>query len=182
MKKEVHRWYSHRVGRQMNMAVYGSYGFPLLMFPTAAADFEEYERFHLLDKVRHLVDAGRVKVFSIDTVNRKTWMDKKATPGRRAYLHEFYDQYVTEEVVPFIWNHQRARQAARLAGAVAVAAGLMYSPHTFTRGKALASISVTLKPALARWNAATLPAGPAPMMTTRVVTRHPTPRASPPQA
>lgn len=136
MKKEVHRWYSSRLGRQMPIAVYGTYGFPLLMFPTAAADFEEYERFHLLDKVRHLVDAGRVKVFSIDTVNRKTWMDKTVGPGHRAYLHEFYDQYVTQEVVPFIWNHQRSRQGiittgASVGGYHAMNMALRH-PHLFT--------------------------------------------------
>lgn len=117
MRKEVHRWYSDRIGRVMPVAVYGSYGFPLLMFPTAAADFEEYERFNLIERIEHLVDAGRVKVFSIDSVNSRTWMDEDAHPGRRAYLHEFYDAYVCQEVVPFIWSHQRDRQGIITTGA-----------------------------------------------------------------
>jgi esterase/lipase superfamily enzyme len=117
MRKQVHRWYSHRIGREMPIAVYGHYGFPLLMFPTAAADFEEYERFNLLDRIGHLVNAGRVKVYSIDSVNAKTWMDRKAHPGHRAYLHGFYDSYVTQEVVPFIWSQQRSRQGIITTGA-----------------------------------------------------------------
>jgi len=117
MRQEVHRWYSHRIGRDMPIKVYGHFGFPLLMFPTAAADFEEYERFLLLDAIEHLIDAGRVKVFSIDSMNRQTWMNKDVGPGHRAYLHEFYDQYVTEEVVPFIWSKQGMRQGIITTGA-----------------------------------------------------------------
>lgn len=101
----------------MPIAVYGHYGFPLLMFPTAAADFEEYERFHLISVMRPWIEAGKVKVYSIDSVNAHTWMNTKAHPGDRAYKHEFYDAYVTQEVVPFIWNHQRARQHIITTGA-----------------------------------------------------------------
>ena len=109
MRKEVHRWYSHRIGKEMPIAVYGHYGFPLLMFPTAAADFEEYERFHLIGSIRHLIDAGKVKVYSIDSVNQHTWMNNGLHPAERARRHTFYDSYVTNEVVPFIWNHQGGR-------------------------------------------------------------------------
>jgi esterase/lipase superfamily enzyme len=117
MKKEVHRWYSHRINREMPLAVYGHYGFPLLLFPTAAADFEEYERFHLIDALHGPISEGKVKVYSIDSVNRWTWMDRDTHPGRRAYLHEFYDAYVTDEVVPFIWQHQHGRCGIVTSGA-----------------------------------------------------------------
>lgn len=106
MRKEVYRWYSHRIGKEMPIAVYGHYGFPLLMFPTAAADFEEYERFHLLSVMKPWIEAGKVKVFSIDSVNSHTWMNTRIHASERAYKHEFYDAYVCKEVVPFIWNHQ----------------------------------------------------------------------------
>lgn len=104
MHKEVHSWYSERTGRHMPIGIWGHWGFPLLMFPTAMADFEEYERFHLLEAIRPHVEAGVVKVYSINSLNGETWMDDGKHPGRRAYLHEFYDRYVTEEVVPFIRN------------------------------------------------------------------------------
>lgn len=116
MRKEVHVWYSDRIGKKMPIAVYGHYGFPLLMFPTAAADFEEYERFHLLNSIRHLIDAGKVKVYSIDSVNAHTWMSNNH-PGDRAYKHEFYDGYVTKEVVPFIWAHQGHKGGIITSGA-----------------------------------------------------------------
>jgi esterase/lipase superfamily enzyme len=48
MQREIHQWYSPRLNKDMEIAVYGHYGFALLMFPTAAADYLEYERFQLL--------------------------------------------------------------------------------------------------------------------------------------
>ncbi|MBL8152145.1 MAG: esterase, partial [Blastocatellia bacterium] len=42
MNKEVHWWYSPNLRRHMPISVYGHFGAPLLLLPTAAADFEEY--------------------------------------------------------------------------------------------------------------------------------------------
>ena len=109
MRKEVHQWHSHRIGGNMRVAVYGHWGMPLLMFPTAAADFEEYERFHLIGSIKHLINAGKVKVYSIDSVNQHTWMNNGLHPAERARRHTFYDSYITKELVPFIWNHQGSR-------------------------------------------------------------------------
>ena len=117
MHAEVHRWYSHRIGKEMPVKVYGHYGFPLLLFPTAAADFEEYERFYLIEMMRPQIEAGKVKVFTIDSVNGHTWMNNRLHPADRAHRHTFYDSYVTQEVVPFIWNHQGGRQGIITSGA-----------------------------------------------------------------
>ena len=117
MRKEVHRWYSPRIGGEMPIAVYGHYGFPLLMFPTAAADFEEYERFHLLSVIKPLIDEGKVKVYSINSVNQHTWMNNRLHPAERARKHGYFDAYVAKEVVPFIWNHQGRRSGIITTGA-----------------------------------------------------------------
>jgi hypothetical protein len=34
MHRDHHRWYSHRLNRDMGVAVYGHYGMPILAFPT----------------------------------------------------------------------------------------------------------------------------------------------------
>ena len=38
MKREVHRWYSQRLGFELGVVVYGHWGPPLLGFPTSAGD------------------------------------------------------------------------------------------------------------------------------------------------
>lgn len=107
MRKEVHRWYSPNLNQEMPIAVYGDFGSPLLLFPTAAADFEEYERFLLIDAIAPFIEEGRVKVYSIDSINRESWLNDKIHPGARAWRQVEYDRYIAQEVVPFIWDNCR---------------------------------------------------------------------------
>jgi len=53
MERRITSWHSPALGMEMPLVAYGHSGYPLLMFPTAAADFLEYERFHLIDSIRH---------------------------------------------------------------------------------------------------------------------------------
>jgi esterase/lipase superfamily enzyme len=87
---------------EMPIVAYGHAGYPLLMFPTAAADFLEYERFHLVDSIRHLIDAGRLRAYSINSVNRYSLMNEQAPPWVKAELLSRYDRYITDEVLPLI--------------------------------------------------------------------------------
>lgn len=86
----------------MEVVAYGHYGFSLLMFPTAGADFLEYERFKLIDTIAHYVDEGKIKVYSINSINSESWLNKNMHPSHKAIRHQQYNQYVTEEICPFI--------------------------------------------------------------------------------
>lgn len=105
MKKEYHNWFSPTLSIDMPLVVYGHFGQPLLMFPTAAADCEEYERFHLIAAIQHHIEAGKVKVFCINSINRHSWMNDEIHPAERARRQVLFDQYVSQEVAPFIENH-----------------------------------------------------------------------------
>jgi esterase/lipase superfamily enzyme len=102
MHKQVTSWYSPALQREMPVATYGHYGFALLMIPTAAADFEEYERFRLIEAIAPFIDAGKLKVFSINSMNRESWMNYEMYPPHKAIRHNQFNEYVFNEVVPFI--------------------------------------------------------------------------------
>ena len=104
MQRILDGWYSPRLNKHMEIVTYGHFGFPLLLFPTAAADYLEYERFYLIDAIVHHIEAGKVKVFSINSINRESWMSSKTHPRDRAIRQQQYNDYITEEVVPYIWN------------------------------------------------------------------------------
>jgi len=108
MKKEYHSWHSPILSITMPVVTYGHWGPPLLMFPTAAADCEEYERFGLIDSIAHHIEAGKVKVFSIDSINRHSWMNSNLHPAERARRQSLFDAYVYQEVAPFIWDSCRS--------------------------------------------------------------------------
>ncbi|HEX8178344.1 MAG TPA: alpha/beta hydrolase-fold protein [Pyrinomonadaceae bacterium] len=104
MNRRITSWYSHNLGMEMPVVAYGHSGYPLLMFPTAAADFLEYERFHLIDAIRHHIDAGRVRAYSINSVNRQALLNEQAHPAYKAEMLTRYDRYITDEVLPLIRN------------------------------------------------------------------------------
>lgn len=89
----------------MDLAVYGHYGFALLLIPTAAADYLEYERFLLIDAIRHYIDSGKVKVFSINSINSESWLNDRMHPRDKSIRHQQFNSYVFHEVVPFIRTH-----------------------------------------------------------------------------
>jgi esterase/lipase superfamily enzyme len=117
MQRFIDAWHSPRLNQPMEIVTYGHYGFPLLLFPTAAADYLEYERFLLIDAIAGHIDAGKVKVFSINSINREAWMNPHLHPRDRAARQQQFNGYVTEEVVPYIWNSCRGRIGIVTCGA-----------------------------------------------------------------
>jgi esterase/lipase superfamily enzyme len=107
MHKEHHWWHSDRVGHDMGVVVYGHWGPPLLAFPTTGGDEWEYERQGVIGAVAGAIDAGRVKVFCINTNHRDSFGNGGAHPAHRSYMQARYDAYVRHEIVPFIRNHCR---------------------------------------------------------------------------
>ena len=95
-------WYSERMKREATMVRWGTTGQPVLIFPTAGGDCEEIERFHLIRVLDPLISAGRIKVYSCDSVAGEAMMKQEGTPAHRMWLLNQFHQYVRHEVVPAI--------------------------------------------------------------------------------
>ena len=117
MQRFIDGWHSPSLNWHVEIVTYGHYGFPMLMFPTAAADYLEYERFHLIDSIREFIEAGKVKLFSINSINRASWLNPQLHPRDKAILQAAYNNYIVHEVVPYIWNSCRGRTGIITAGA-----------------------------------------------------------------
>jgi esterase/lipase superfamily enzyme len=104
MERRTTSWYSQNLEMEMPVVAYGHAGMPLLMFPTAAADYLEYERFLLIDAIKHHIEAGRVRAYSVNSVNRYSLLNEEASPWLKGELLTRYDRYVTEEVLSLIRN------------------------------------------------------------------------------
>ncbi len=104
MNRELTTWYSSALDKEMPMASYGHYGFALLLIPTAAADYLEYERFQLIDALAPYINGGKIRVFSINSINNESWMNNDMLPEHKAIRHNQFNEYVFNEVVPFIRN------------------------------------------------------------------------------
>lgn len=95
----------------MPLVSYGHAGIPLLMFPTAAADYLEYERFQLINWIQHHIEAGRIRAYSINSVNRYSLLNDGMPPAIKAELLTRYDRYIIDEVLPLIRQETGGWQA-----------------------------------------------------------------------
>jgi len=104
MERHTTSWYSPALGKDMPIVTYGNYGFALLMVPTAAADYLEYERFKLIDELAPFIDSGKCKVFSVNSINTESWLNKQMEGSHKAIRQNQFNEYIYNEVVPFIKN------------------------------------------------------------------------------
>ena len=100
--KNVTRWYSQRLQQEVQLIRWGHFGTPVLLFPTAGGDAEEIERFHLIRVLRPLIDAGRVKIYSTDSVAGKAWISGEHSGEYCSRVQTQFDAFVYREVTPAI--------------------------------------------------------------------------------
>jgi esterase/lipase superfamily enzyme len=74
---------------------------PVLVFPTAGGDAEEIERFGLIDALSDLLAAGRIKVYSVDSIAGRSLLEKR-DPGHTAWLFNAFSSVIREELVPAV--------------------------------------------------------------------------------
>ena len=84
------------------MVRWGSYGRPVLVFPSAGGDAEEIERCGLVGACGQLLADGRVKLYSVDSVAGQAMIAKTDPVERRMWLLNQFHECVRWEVLPTI--------------------------------------------------------------------------------
>ncbi|MEO8763866.1 MAG: alpha/beta hydrolase-fold protein [Ginsengibacter sp.] len=130
MKREITSWYSPSLQKEMPIATYGDYGFALLLVPTAAADYLEYERFQLIDSLTPFIDSGKIKVFSINSINNESWLNNNMSGEHKGIRHNQFNQYVFNEVIPFIKTSTSGDTPVIISGA---SFGALHSMNLFLK-------------------------------------------------
>ena len=108
MKREHHRWFSPRLGREMELLIFGHAGLPAVVFPTSCGRFYEFENRGMVGAVWHQVESGNLQLFCVDSVDAESWYNRDVGPRWRIARHMQYEEYILREVVPLIrrlnWN------------------------------------------------------------------------------
>jgi esterase/lipase superfamily enzyme len=100
--KVVERWFSGRVQSEITVVRWGSFGTPVLVFPSAGGDAEEIERFGLIDACAPLLAEGRIKLYSVDSLAGQAMIMKTGSLEHRMWLLSQFQECVRWEVVPAI--------------------------------------------------------------------------------
>jgi esterase/lipase superfamily enzyme len=102
MHRSYHQWFSPILGRSMEMLVFGHHGAPVLVFPTSQGRFYEYEDRGMVGALAEHLEQGWVQLICVDSIDAESWYCSWAHPSGRVYRNIQYEQYLLNEVVPFI--------------------------------------------------------------------------------
>ena len=102
MNKETTRWYTPRLEQEVQLVRWGHYGTPVLLFPTAGGDAEEIERFHMISVLEPLINDGRIKVYSTDSIAGRTWFEGGHSAEFCSRVQNLFDDFIYSEVTPAI--------------------------------------------------------------------------------
>ena len=122
MNKLVSGWYSDRLERDVTVVRWGHYGRPVLVFPSAGGDAEEIERFHLVGACSALIETGRVKLYSVDSVNGRAMLAREGDAGRQAWINRQFFEFVRHELVPAVRADSSSDDVELLAAGASIGA------------------------------------------------------------
>ena len=130
MQKESRYWYSPNLSKEMDIMIYGHYGFTILLFPTITDSALENENNGLIEAISPYIEKGKCKVFCVSGVNFESWLNEELPPAEKSIRHLQYNKFITEEVVPFIFGDCGCAVPIITAGA---AIGAYHAANTFFR-------------------------------------------------
>ncbi len=84
------------------MLVYGHWGRPVLAFPSQQGPAWQYEERGMVDAVGELLEAGRLKLYAVDSFDSSSWYREDLSLEDRARQHARYEDWILNQVAPFI--------------------------------------------------------------------------------
>lgn len=90
------------LGKRMEVRAYGTAGLPVIAFPTQDGMADQWKGFGMVDALREWIEAERIQLFTIDTVDVKSWSNRHARKDFRIRRQEAYFEWIVEEVVPLV--------------------------------------------------------------------------------
>ncbi len=144
MKVEYYKEYSHELGRDMEFKVYGHAGRPCLVFPAQAGKFFDFENFKIVEAISDFIEAGRIQLFCIDSLDGETFCAQGDPRGRMEH-HERWVRYICNEMVGRIkeingYVYDRIMTTGCSMGAYHAVTFLLRRPDLFDKCLAMSGI------------------------------------------
>ena len=104
MNREVTELWSAALGAAGSLIRYGHYGRPVLVFPSERGRAWDFENNGMVGGVQDLIDAGRVKLYCVDSYDAASWSNHEIPLEERARRHGRYESWIVGDVVPWIYR------------------------------------------------------------------------------
>jgi esterase/lipase superfamily enzyme len=100
-RRHVSLW-SPAIGAEGGVLAYGHYGRPVLAFPSQEGSCDQYEERGMIEALAGPLEAGRVKLYAVDSYDSGSWYREDLPLEARAQLHARYEDWILNQVVPWI--------------------------------------------------------------------------------
>ena len=93
---------SQSMGRKVHLWCYGHFGPPIVVFPSAAGFAHEWQQQGMIDVLRPLLNAGKIKLYCPESNVAEAWTRKEGTLEERMFHHHRYEQFILNDLTSFI--------------------------------------------------------------------------------
>ena len=105
MRRDYVGLWSPAIGAEGGLLAYSlRHGRPLLVFQSEQGRCSDYEDRGMIDAIAGLIEAGRVKVYSVDSYDAASWCDPNLPWKARAAQHGRFEDWILNQVVPFVYD------------------------------------------------------------------------------
>lgn len=95
-------FFSPVLNQHLDVMMYGHGGMPCLVFPSQNGKAADYAGFGMVEVMRPWLDAGRLRLYCVDSLDEQTWSAYHRPPRERMERQEAWMAHLTQEFVPFI--------------------------------------------------------------------------------
>jgi esterase/lipase superfamily enzyme len=104
VNREVAEIWSDAIGAAGTVIRYGHWGRAVLAFPAEQGKAWDFENNGMIGAVAGLLDAGRLKVYCVDSYDAASWSNQQIELEERARRHERYESWILGDVLPWIYQ------------------------------------------------------------------------------
>jgi esterase/lipase superfamily enzyme len=109
--------YSPAIGADGRLVAYGHYGRPLVAFPSERGSPTDWEDRGMVEALAGLLDAGRLKLYCVDSFDAGSWYAQGLSLEERANRHGAYEDWLVNQVAPWIHDDLGGPADILLSGA-----------------------------------------------------------------
>jgi esterase/lipase superfamily enzyme len=104
MSREVAELWSDALGAAGTVIRYGHWGRAVLAFPSEQGRAGDFENNGMVGAVADLIDAGRLKIYCVDSYDAASWSNQDVPVEERARRHGCYESWILNDVLPWIYQ------------------------------------------------------------------------------
>lgn len=102
VNRRVSEHWSDAIGAAGAVISYGHWGRAVLVFPSEQGRAGDFEDNGMIGAVAGLIEAGRLKVYCVDSYDARSWSSSDVPLEERARRHGRYESWIVDVVVPWI--------------------------------------------------------------------------------